>query len=196
MDITYFTGDYYSDSAIMFDYLNELELVTGAERSGSKFFSNRNIKHKPDSTKVGYTWRKRRGNFDREYCPIHKLYKTKLNEDLPHLMNIFKEFRNHHFSGFEFSEITINKMYVGSKIKQHLDKINVGDSVLVAFGDYTGGKTIIQDEFNNNFSVVDARESPIIFNGSERLHSVTTINSGLRYSLVFYKNKLKSIEPY
>ena len=38
----YFTGNYFSDSALMFDYLNELELVTGNERSGTKFFDNNN----------------------------------------------------------------------------------------------------------------------------------------------------------
>ena len=73
MDYLYFTGDYFADSFIMFDYLSDLELVTGNDRSGTKFF---NKKQQSQSTKFGYTWRKRRGNFDREYCPIRKLYKT------------------------------------------------------------------------------------------------------------------------
>ena len=34
----YFTGDYYADGALMYDYLSQLELYTGNERSGSKFF--------------------------------------------------------------------------------------------------------------------------------------------------------------
>ena len=193
MVYNYFTGDYHADSFIMFDYLSDLELVTGNDRSGRKFF---NKKQQSQSTKFGYTWRKRRGDFDREYCPLRKLYKTKLNEDNPALLKIFEEYRDIYFNSFEFSEVTINKMVIGTNIKMHLDKVNVGDSVLVAFGNYTGGKTLIQNKDDSNFIVKDARDEPIIFNGSQRKHSVTTINSGLRYSLVFYKNRYKEIDEY
>ena len=193
MDYLYFTGDYFADSFIMFDYLSDLELVTGNDRSGRKFF---NKKQQSQSTKFGYTWRKRRGDFSREYCPIRKLYKTKLNEDNPELLKIFEEYRDIYFNSFQFTEVTINKMVIGTNIKMHLDKVNVGDSVLVAFGNYTGGKTLIQNKDDSNFIVKDARDEPIIFNGSQRKHSVTTINSGLRYSLVFYKNRYKEIDEY
>lgn len=194
--MVYFTGDYYSDSYLMFNYLTEIPLVTGSERRGSKFFNNKN---KSESSKIGYTWRKRRGTFEREYCPIQRLYKTSLNQDYPHLIKMFKEYGKLHFEkfeNFEFNEITINKMCVGTSVKQHLDKTNVGDSILVAFGDYTGGNTIIQNKSDNNFIVVDARDCPIKFNGAERKHSVSTIQSGIRYSLVFYKNAYPPRDKY
>ena len=186
-----FSGNYFADSAIMYALLDELELITGNERSGSKFFGNKNIVKKPESSKVGYTWRKNMGTGIREYCPIKKLYKTKLNSQYPQLLDIFGEYRDHHFPDFEFEQITINRMERGSCIKEHLDKVNVGDSYLVAFGDYTGGKTLIENKNDNNFIVVDARDKPLCFNGSLLKHSVTTVTSGKRYSVVFYKNKQK-----
>ena len=193
----FFTGDYLSDSSIMFNILEEIKLITGNERSGSKFFGNKNIIKKPESSKVGYTWRKNMGvDTAREYCPIKKLYKTKLNTEYPELLDIFREYRDHYFPDFEFDEITINRMQKGSRIKQHLDKVNVGESYLVAFGDYTGGQTIIENEKDNNFIIVDCRDKPQCFNGSKRKHSVTTVTSGKRYSIVFYKNIKKTIELY
>ncbi len=192
----YFTGDFEIDSALMYDYLDDLELKTGNERSGQKFFNKEKGSSKPESCKVGITWRKRRGDFEREYDPIAKGYKTKLNEECPHLMPLFKEYQKHHFSTFEWSEITINRMPTGSRIKSHLDKINVGDSILVAFGDYTGGMTYVKNKNDRNYEIHDCRVAPIKFNGAERLHGVTTVSSGKRFSLVFYKNKSKPIEPY
>ena len=35
----YFTGDFEIDSTLMYDYLDDLELKTGNERSGTKFFN-------------------------------------------------------------------------------------------------------------------------------------------------------------
>ena len=178
----FFSGEYFSDSILMFSLLDELELSTGNERSGSKFFGNKNIIKKPESSKVGYTWRVRMGIGEREYCPIKKLYKTKLNSQYPQLLDIFREYRDYYFPDFEFDEVQINRMEKGSRIKQHLDSVNVGKSYLVAFGDYTGGQTIIQNEKDNNFIIVDCRDKPQCFNGAKRKHSVTTVTSGKRYS--------------
>ena len=49
---------------------------------------------------------------------------------------------------------------------------------------------------DRNYEIHDCRLEPIQFNGAERLHGVTTISSGKRFSLVFYKNKSKPIDPY
>ena len=45
--MTYFVGDWYSDSAIMFSILDDLELSTGNDRRGTKFF----IKKTPRATR-------------------------------------------------------------------------------------------------------------------------------------------------
>ena len=124
------------------------------------------------------------------------MYKSKAMEDNPWLLDMFKEYSLNYFPKFVWSEIQINNQTEGSRTKEHLDKINVGDSILVAFGDYTGGRTYIKNINDKNYEILDARHQPIQFNGAERKHGVTTITSGERYSLVFYKNKEREIKPY
>ena len=87
-------------------------------------------------------------------------------------------------------------MPTGCRIKEHLDKINVGDSMLVSFGDYTGGTTYVKNKNDRNYEIHDCRLQPICFNGAERLHGVHTISNGERFSLVFYKNKFFSHSFY
>ena len=73
----YFTDDFHANSFLMYDYLSQLEMYTGCERSGQKFFNREKGSKKPNSFKFGFTWRRRRGTGEREYCPIKKMYKTK-----------------------------------------------------------------------------------------------------------------------
>jgi len=193
----YFTGDFHADSFLMYGYLEELDLYTGTERGGKKFFTRKEGSKRPESTKFGWTWRKYLSpTKNRMYDPEVGLYKTKLMEQHPYLMDIFNEYRYHHFPDFDFKQVTINRMPKGTSTKQHLDKVNVGDSILVAYGDYGGGRTYIQNEKDNNFQMVDCRTCLTKFNGSQLKHGVTTITSGKRYSLVFYNNKVKKIKDY
>jgi len=190
--MNYFIGDWYSDSAIMYSILDDLTLYTGNDRSGSRFFikNDRKVK-KPQSCKMGCTWRQLIGKNIRTYCPILKGYKTKLYEEHPELFDVFNEYRDLYFKDFKFDSVTINYMSVGSSMKTHFDKVNVGDSVLVAFGSYNGGNTFIQNKNNYNYIIYDARDEPLIFNGAERRHFVNTVSNGERYSLVFYNSKNK-----
>lgn len=194
--MNYFTGSFYPDSALMYDYLSQLELYTGNERSGTKFFDKIKGSKKPNSLKLGYTWRKKMGRGEREYCPIKKMYKTKMLSENQWLLTMLTEYHSHHFPDFEWTEITINHMPTGCRTKEHLDKINVGDSVLIAFGNYTGGRTYIQNKKDKNYTIHDARDKLLIFNGSERKHGVTSISTGDRFSLVYYKNKQRPINQY
>ena len=190
--MNYFIGDWYSDSAIMYSILDELTLYTGNDRSGSKIFIKNDKKvKKPQSCKLGCTWRQKIGKKDRTYCPILQGYKTKLYEDHPELFDVFNQYRDLYFKDFKFDSVTINYMSKGSSMKQHYDKVNVGESVLCAFGEYKGGNTFIQNIKNNNFTIYDARDEPIIFNGATRRHFVNTISEGQRFSLVFYNSKNK-----
>ena len=127
----------------------------------------------------------------RTYCPILKGYKTKLYEQHPELFDVFNEYRDLYFPNFKFDSVTINYMSVGSSMKTHFDKVNVGESVLVAFGNYNGGNTFIQNENNYNYIIYDARDEPLIFNGATRRHFVNTVSNGERFSLVFYNSKNK-----
>jgi len=188
----YFTKDFFTDSALMYDYLEQLHLYTGSERSGEKFFTRPKGTKKPESTKYGWTWKKYLSpTKNREYDPTVGLYKTKLLVEYPELMDIFKEYSNIHFPNLEWKQVTINKMESGNSIKEHVDKINVGDSVLVAFGDYEGGLTYVE-----GMGEIDCRTQITRFNGSKLKHSVSVVHGGKRYSLVFYNNKTKPMADY
>jgi hypothetical protein len=78
---------------------------------------------------------------------------------------------------FEFKTIQLNKNLVCPK---HKDKNNNGFSLLVSFGEYTGCNIVIEGE------KYDAKDTPIIFNGSILEHENTNDLIGNKYSLVFF----------
>lgn len=81
---------------------------------------------------------------------------------------------------FEFTSIHINYNVVCPK---HVDPENVGNSMLVSFGDYEGCDLAIE-----NYGVFNTNCKPIIFNGSKYPHWNTPLKSGNKYSLVFFNS--------
>lgn len=81
---------------------------------------------------------------------------------------------------FDFTSVQLNNNTV---CPLHCDSKNVGSSLLISFGDYSGCNIVIDG------TMYDARYKPIIFNGSEREHWNTDDLVGNKYSLVFYRNK-------
>jgi hypothetical protein len=79
---------------------------------------------------------------------------------------------------FEFETIQLNHNLTCPK---HKDKNNITPSVLVSFGEYTGGNIVVEGE------IYDAKNTPIIFNGSLLEHWNTPDLEGNKYSLVFFK---------
>ena len=77
----------------------------------------------------------------------------------------------------------MNKNY---KIGRHIDKANIGESVLVCCGDYTGGLTCV--EYEDGLKKFDASKEPVMFDGGRYYHYVEDF-SGDRYSLVFFNDK-------
>lgn len=77
---------------------------------------------------------------------------------------------------FEYKTIQVNK---NCQCPPHKDKNNVGDSVLISFGEYTGGTIFIDGVEQNAF------HNPITFNGHELEHW-NTPHVGTKYSLVFF----------
>ena len=75
-----------------------------------------------------------------------------------------------------FSSIQVNQNY---NCKSHLDLHNTGLSYIVAFGQYTGGRLMIQDTH------YDIQYKPILFDGSKLLHSTFDFE-GERISIVFH----------
>jgi hypothetical protein len=79
-----------------------------------------------------------------------------------------------------YTSITLNQNYQAGP---HYDKGNVGESFLVAFGDYSGGELVVHDsEIKGTYNI---QNKPIVYDFSKALHSVTNFE-GNRYSLVFY----------
>jgi hypothetical protein len=79
----------------------------------------------------------------------------------------------------DFSSIHLNNNVVCPK---HYDGKNIGDSLLVSFGDYQGCNIVIEGV------VYDAKYTPIIFNGAELEHWNTDDLIGNKYSLVFFNS--------
>ena len=75
---------------------------------------------------------------------------------------------------------------------RHLDANNVGDSILVSFGDYTGCNIVVQNPSGEEIKY-DAFCQPIKFNGAELVHYNTNDLVGHKYSLVFFTSKYKEV---
>ena len=87
------------------------------------------------------------------------------------------------FCPFKFDAIHVNKNVV---CPPHLDSKNVGKSMLLSFGDYTGCNIIIEGEKYNSDC------NPIIFDGSKLEHWNTDDLEGTKYSLVFFNGEMSN----
>jgi len=99
----------------------------------------------------------------------------------PHILPLFKNFIDSHIPDFTFSTVYVNKNTVA---KQHLDSKNSGESLLVGFGAYTDGETVLH--INGEETKFNIQESSLVFDGSKISHSSEQF-TGTRYSLVFFK---------
>lgn len=89
-----------------------------------------------------------------------------------------------------YNAITVNQNY---KAAAHKDKGNKGDSLLVAFGNYTGGKLKIHE--GDLAGSHDIQNKPLITDFSKVLHEVEDWQ-GDRYSLVFYTLDVRNFDGY
>tara|TARA_R110002167_G_scaffold115428_1_gene289804 strand:- start:496 stop:2112 length:1617 start_codon:yes stop_codon:yes gene_type:complete len=102
------------------------------------------------------------------------------NEKYPELFQALLDFgRKIVPSYLPFNAIQLNHNY---KTKKHIDGNNIGLSLAVAFGDFTGGELVIE-----GVGSFQTKDYPVIFNGSLREHYNKPI-SGDRYSLVYFVN--------
>ena len=184
--MTYFVGDFNTDCGLMFSFLEEVYFYSGTERQNM-------IRHRNDNTKgsmnYGYTWKgylKRDENGNKIFrtpSPYKGLYKTKVMDDYPELEFIFKEFQEKYFPSFDYTSVQMNKNF---KCPRHIDGTNVGESVLLCLGDYTGGELVV--EYPSGDKVIDNKNGIYKFNGALYYHYVKDF-VGTRYSLVFFNNK-------
>ena len=180
----YFTGDRETDNMIMFNYLEGVDFYSGTERrkmlkvkkgNGSMLWGN--------TWKGHLAWRNGEQIFRKRDPENPRFYLTKVKAENPQLKEIFDEFSNLYFSDFEYKQVQMNKNFAAPK---HKDK-NKGESICVAFGDYSGGLLCIED-VDGDIKKFDPRYELVKFDGYKYPHWVEPFSDGDRYSLVFFTN--------
>lgn len=97
----------------------------------------------------------------------------------PYLYKLLLDFAAEYVD-ISWNAITVNQNY---QSKPHRDQGNLGNSFLVAFGDYEGGALKIWE--GDLSGVHDICHKPIVTDFSKVLHSVEDF-TGNRFSLVYY----------
>ena len=95
----------------------------------------------------------------------------------PHIWELIQKVGNH--LNFEFTSVQLNHNVTSPK---HRDTNNVGDSLLISLGEYTGGEIVIDGETKNAYC------NPIVFNGYELEH-YNLPHDGNKYSLIFFNTE-------
>jgi hypothetical protein len=160
----------------IYDNLEEIILPTS--------YSSKGVKGHHHCVKTGTTDQKDA----RQVCFGKVKYKGTIQESsyskkYPHMFYLFKKFINSHYPSFKFRSVYVNKNTV---CKKHLDSKNVGESLLVGFGKYTGGQTMLYTQSDDKPKSFHIKTNSLIFNGSEIPHKSEPFK-GTRYSLVFFQ---------
>jgi hypothetical protein len=84
--------------------------------------------------------------------------------------------------GEKYCPIPFTSVYVNNNVicPRHLDRGNAGLSCIISLGDYTGCNLVIEDKIYN------AKNTPIVFDGTKLEHYNTDDLVGNKYSLVFF----------
>jgi len=85
---------------------------------------------------------------------------------------------------FDFTGIMLNKNCVA---KPHRDKNNIGNSIIVGLGDYTGGELCIVDEDEDIIYEADINKKFLEFDG-KMIHYNKPIKSGTKWTIIYFKN--------
>ena len=104
----------------------------------------------------------------------------------PQLMRLFRKFMKDHAPEFKFRTVYIN---IDTMCDAHFDHKNSGESLLIGFGDYSGGETWLfkmQTDGSMKPYQYDISKKSISFDGSKIMHSSQKF-TGKRYSLVFFQ---------
>lgn len=103
---------------------------------------------------------------------------SKITLKYPEQYEKIKEYGNQ-ICNHEFTSICINH---NVKCLKHKDRNNVGNSTIIALGDFTDGGLWVDGELHDIF------EKPLCFDGSKQEHWTQDFD-GDRYSLVFFDNR-------
>lgn len=105
----------------------------------------------------------------------------KANGLYPELYKNLKLIAQTYFPDFEFNTITLNH---NLQCQPHKDSKNVGNSIIIGFGDYKDGELNIEGEKH------DIKYKPLKFNGALKKHWVEPF-TGERWTAVYFNTKFK-----
>ena len=184
-----FTGDWKTDCELMYKELETIDYYTGGDRNKMLYTDKSGGSMLYGTTWKGFLKYNEDGTKKLRKRDANGFFMTKIYETRPDLKLLFKRFADFYFPEFIYHQVQMNKSF---PCPPHFDSKNVGESVLVAFGNYLDGRTCIYNETTKKIEKYDARLEPLIFDGSKKLHWVEPIRSrGTRYSLVFFKDYTK-----
>ena len=86
----------------------------------------------------------------------------------------------------KWTSMMLNMNY---EAKPHKDINNIGESLVVAWGEYTGGElvTVADDGTETEYNIA---YRPVYMDASKITHYVKPITSGTRYSIIFFRTKM------
>ena len=117
------------------------------------------------------------------------------NDKYPEVYKALIEFGNQVVpKGWDYQTITLNH---NAKAKKHKDSKNVGKSVIIGIGDFTGGEIRVWDKSGNNHKDYNLHDVPLMFNGGLLFHetqpfTIDKYEKGKgRYTMIFYRQGRK-----
>ena len=102
---------------------------------------------------------------------------SSLNTKYPRIFQILQRIKEYY--SFDCTSFQINHNF---KCLPHKDKNNIGKSLIIGFGNYTGGNLIVNNES------YDINYKPLIFDGCENEHYVDEFQ-GERYTIILFTCK-------
>tara|TARA_R110000737_G_scaffold23882_1_gene42583 strand:+ start:40 stop:573 length:534 start_codon:yes stop_codon:yes gene_type:complete len=118
------------------------------------------------------------------YTPSLKISKASYLEKHHMLMGLAAMLIKEYDPAFTYTSIQFSKCV---KTPKHRDRNNIGNSVIVGFGDYTGGSLIIYDEQGNEHAH-DIYHKPLVFNANQEYHRTQDFK-GTRFTITWFTIK-------
>ena len=108
------------------------------------------------------------------------------NKKYPDLLRALIEFGNCVApAGWRYTTITLNH---GVQARKHKDTSNVGRSIIVGIGNYTGGALRVWEEDESSSRDLDLQDRPTMFNGALRAHETQPFE-GERFTIIYYHGR-------
>ena len=181
--MSFFTSDKFTDDMVMFNILEGIDFYSGTERKTMLKVAKGNGSMLWGNTWKGFlAWRDGEKIYRKKDPKCKGKYLTKVKAENPELEQVFSEYADKYFGGFQYAQVQMNKNF---PCPPHTDK-NKGESVCVAFGDYEGGLLCLETEVG--IKKFDSRITPTRFDGYKYKHWVEPFTGGTRYSLVYFSN--------